>query len=222
MISATGGQQRHQRREQGAAEDEHQDEQSGDHTDGHRQPGTGAHRAGDRLPAKGDALIGPVGRFGGLDQSLAVCFGHLRRDFVPCDPRERNRAITTDLGRAFLAVGTAHLLHTRHLRPLRQGGAHRGPDRSGPNSVPVRRLDHDLIALSGRRREVLGQQADRGLRIGVRQVEVGVELAATRLAQADNDDQRHQPAGEHHPVMRETKAGQSDHERHSRQLGVLV
>ncbi len=44
--------------------------------------------------------------------------------------------------------------------------------------APWRRLEDDLIAFARCGREVLGQQADRRLRIGAGKVEVGVELAA--------------------------------------------
>ena len=72
-------------------------------------------------------------------------------------------------------------------------------------------LEDDLVALARRRREVLGQQADRGLGIGAWQVEVVAEVAAAGGAQHEREDGGQEPSGEHDPSVLKAKSGESFH-----------
>ena len=115
-----------------------------------------------------------------------------------------------------LGVGAGDGLHPGHRRDLGQRLRHRGPDRGRPDGGAVGGLDDDLVALARRGREVLRQQADRRLRIGVRQAEARAEIGARRPAEPDHGDHGEQPGRRHPPSMLEAPASQSGHEKNLR------
>ena len=145
------------------------------------EPGARPFGVGDGLAAERRcARPAPSADSAALIRFLASAVVTCVRLLVPGHAGERDGAVPADLRRARLGVGAGDALHPGHRGDLGQRRGHRGPHRGGPDGGAVRGLDHDLVALTRRGREVLRQQADRRLRVGARQAEVGVETRCRR------------------------------------------
>ena len=146
-----------------------------------RPPQAGPLGVGDGRAAERDVDVGPVRGLRRADQFLGVARGDLSGL-----PSQVTRANATVPDRLICAAppgpyGPADAFHPRHRGRLSQRGGHRGPDRDGPDGDPALGLEHDLVALTRRGREVVGQQSGGGCGVGVGQAEDGVKAVPADL-----------------------------------------
>ena len=172
-------------------------------------PGSGRSELLMDWPLREMCTVASVGGFRRLDQVFGVGVGHLRGLLIPGHHGEGDGAVPADLRRVRLGVGAGHGFHPGHGGHLGQRRRHLRPYRRGSDRGAVGGLDDDLVALTRRGREVVRQQGDRRLRVGVGQAEARAEIGARRLSDPDHGDHGEQPGGRHPPPMLETPASQS-------------